>query len=83
MAPSAEEAAELQLSEGDDGAADGGRHSRRLGNGSVYGLTGPWEPFPTGSGGRRTAGRGTEAAAVEPIALDLSSGTTSGSGHGC
>ena len=82
IGPSAEEAAELQLSDGDDIPAAVGRHRQRLGRGAADGLTGTWEPLPADSGGQLTAAVAAAAAGPEPIPLETSSATTSGCSPG-
>jgi hypothetical protein len=82
MQPSAEEAAELQLSDGEDSPAAGSRHRQQHGTGTAEGLTGPWKPLPANSGGQLTAAVAAAAAGPEPIPLETSSATTSGGSPG-
>ena len=82
IGPSAEEAAELQLSDAEDSPAAGSRHRQRPGGGTAEGLTGPWQPIPADSGGQLAAAVAAAAAGPEPIPLETSSGTTSGGSPG-
>lgn len=72
--PSVEEAAELQLSDGDASPTPARRHRQQVGGGAADGLTWPWEPISPSGGGSRTA---AVAVAAESIPLESSSTTTS------
>lgn len=82
IGPSAEEAAELQLSDGEDSPAAGSRHRQQHGTGTAEGLTGPWQPIPADSGGQLTAAVAAAVASPERIPLETSSATTSGGSPG-